>query len=77
MADQHDASGQLIWVPEHVKSAWLSLTGLSWESELGDELRESLGIPPSHPITPWKPNDDDEWIRMHTLTIHVSVLASF
>ncbi|KAJ7888428.1 hypothetical protein B0H14DRAFT_2337301 [Mycena olivaceomarginata] len=91
MADQHDASGQLIWAPERVKSAWLSLTGLSWESELGDELRESLGIPPSHPITPWvrsasdslsramtilyaleKLNDDDEWTRMHTLTIHVT-----
>ncbi|KAJ6568521.1 hypothetical protein B0H19DRAFT_1023955 [Mycena capillaripes] len=53
MADHLDPSGQLIWAPERLKSGWQSLTGLSWEGELADQLRESLGIPAADPITPW------------------------
>ncbi|KAJ7464249.1 hypothetical protein B0H11DRAFT_1870609 [Mycena galericulata] len=53
MADHLDPSGQLIWAPERLKSVWQSLTGLSWEGEFGDQLRESLSIPAAHPITPW------------------------
>ncbi|KAJ6566300.1 hypothetical protein B0H19DRAFT_1137355 [Mycena capillaripes] len=90
MADALDSSGEYIWAPERLNSVWLSLSGLSWESELGDELRKSLDVPASRPITPWirlasnslsramtilygleNLNDDDEWTRKHTLTIHI------
>lgn len=43
----------IIWVPERVKKARISLAGLSWESEFGDEMRKSFGVPPFRPITPW------------------------
>ncbi|KAJ6495166.1 hypothetical protein C8R45DRAFT_1094825 [Mycena sanguinolenta] len=43
----------IIWVPERVKKARISLAGLSWESEFGDEMRKSLGVPPFRPIAPW------------------------
>ncbi len=55
IAEQLDPSKQLIWAPERTKSAWHSLTGLTWEGELDDPLRGSLAkdIPAAHPITPW------------------------
>ncbi|KAJ7880545.1 hypothetical protein B0H14DRAFT_3129318 [Mycena olivaceomarginata] len=43
----------IICVPERVKKAWISLAGLSWESEFGDEMRKSFGVPPFRPIAPW------------------------
>ncbi|KAJ7484126.1 hypothetical protein FB451DRAFT_1231594 [Mycena latifolia] len=38
LAAMHDASGQLMKVPLPLKSAWTSLTRLSWEGELGNTL---------------------------------------
>ncbi|KAJ7793353.1 hypothetical protein B0H14DRAFT_2533583 [Mycena olivaceomarginata] len=43
----------IIWAPERVKKARISLAGLSWESEFGDEMRKSFGVPPFRPIAPW------------------------
>ncbi|KAJ6597471.1 hypothetical protein DFH09DRAFT_903985 [Mycena vulgaris] len=69
MADHLDPSrsGQLIWAPERLKSGWQSLTGLSWEGELGDQLRESLSIPAAHPITPLIRSASDSLSRAMTI----------
>ncbi|KAJ7488976.1 hypothetical protein FB451DRAFT_1080414 [Mycena latifolia] len=67
MADRLDPSEQLIWAPEGLKSGWQSLTGLSWEGELGDQLRESLSIPAAHPITPWIRSASDSLSRAMTI----------
>ncbi|KAJ7473006.1 hypothetical protein B0H11DRAFT_2282779 [Mycena galericulata] len=45
-----DRQRQLVWVPERVKSVWVSLKGASWEDEFGDEVRKSFGIPAPDPI---------------------------
>ncbi|KAJ7225071.1 hypothetical protein B0H12DRAFT_1060134 [Mycena haematopus] len=49
----HDASGVFIWAPERIKPAWVSLVGLSWEGEFGDEMRKSVGVPAQLPMAPW------------------------
>ncbi|KAJ7436882.1 hypothetical protein B0H11DRAFT_636125 [Mycena galericulata] len=46
-----DRRRQLVWIPERVKSVWVSLKGAFWEGEFGDEVRKSFGIPVPHPIT--------------------------
>ncbi|KAJ7861464.1 hypothetical protein B0H14DRAFT_2742356 [Mycena olivaceomarginata] len=79
MAGAHDPSGQFMWAPERIQSAWTSLAGLS-----------SVGVPAQRPMAPWiraasdnltmamtilygleKLNDDDAWTRKHTLTVHL------
>ncbi|KAF8142555.1 hypothetical protein K438DRAFT_1635355, partial [Mycena galopus ATCC 62051] len=37
--------GQLIWVPERVKSRWVSLEGKTWEGEFDEEICKSFGMP--------------------------------
>jgi hypothetical protein len=66
-ADQHDAAGLLKWAPRRLKSAWLSLDSLSWVGEFEDELRESLGIPTSHPIAPWIRSASETFTRALTI----------
>jgi splicing suppressor protein 51 len=53
MAGAHDPSGQFMWAPERIQSAWTSLAGLSWEGEFGDEMRRSVGVPAQRPMAPW------------------------
>jgi splicing suppressor protein 51 len=69
IAEQLDPSKQLIWAPERTKSAWHSLTGLTWEGELDDPLRGSLAkdIPAAHPITPWIRSASDTLSRPMTI----------
>ncbi|KAJ7137091.1 hypothetical protein C8R44DRAFT_729007 [Mycena epipterygia] len=70
MANLLDPFGQLIWAPERLKSGWQSLTGLSWEGELDDQLRDlSRAMPILYALE--KLNDDDGWTRKDTLTIHI------
>ncbi|KAJ7849169.1 hypothetical protein B0H13DRAFT_2403143 [Mycena leptocephala] len=69
MAAYLDPSGQLIWTPGRLKSGWQSLTGLSWEGELGDQLRESRAMTILYALE--KLNEDDGWTRKDTLTIHI------
>ncbi|KAJ7844891.1 hypothetical protein B0H14DRAFT_2775756 [Mycena olivaceomarginata] len=49
----HDPSGQFMWAPERIQSAWTSLAGLSWVGEFGDEMRRSVGVPAQRPMAPW------------------------
>jgi splicing suppressor protein 51 len=58
----------IFWVPERVKTAWILLAGLSWESEFGDEMRRSFGVPAWRPITPWIRAASD------TLTMAMTIL---
>ncbi|KAJ7899700.1 hypothetical protein B0H13DRAFT_2029673 [Mycena leptocephala] len=53
MASAHDPSGQFMWAPERLKPVWASLTGMSWEGEFGDLMRQSVGVPASRPMGPW------------------------
>ncbi|KAJ7648327.1 hypothetical protein DFH06DRAFT_1476348 [Mycena polygramma] len=40
------------WAPPRVKSAWTTLAGSSWESQIGDDIRTFFGIPVSVPLPP-------------------------
>ncbi|KAJ6558776.1 hypothetical protein DFH09DRAFT_1036769 [Mycena vulgaris] len=51
MESVHGPLGRFNWSPRRVKSAWMSLSGLSWEAEFGDEMRKSVGGPTS--MAPW------------------------
>ncbi|KAJ7839648.1 hypothetical protein B0H13DRAFT_2101891 [Mycena leptocephala] len=53
MASAHDPSGQFMWASERLKPVWASLTGMSWEGEFGDLMRQSVGVPASRPMGPW------------------------
>ncbi|KAJ7118368.1 hypothetical protein C8R44DRAFT_923628, partial [Mycena epipterygia] len=44
----HQLPERYKWAPPRVKSAWVSLTGLSWENEFHDE--NTLGVPPSSTV---------------------------
>ncbi|KAJ7022561.1 hypothetical protein C8F04DRAFT_1048921 [Mycena alexandri] len=46
-----DRHKQLVWIPKHVKSGWVSLEGLSWQGEFAGEIRKSFGMPAALPIT--------------------------
>ncbi|KAJ7111065.1 hypothetical protein C8R44DRAFT_259777 [Mycena epipterygia] len=46
-----DRQRQLVWIPKGVKSVWVSLKGVFWEGEFGDEVRKSFGTPAPLPIT--------------------------
>ncbi|KAJ6562337.1 hypothetical protein B0H19DRAFT_1068981 [Mycena capillaripes] len=41
---------QLVWIPNRVKSGWVSLEGASWEGEFSNEIRKSFGMPAPIPI---------------------------
>ncbi|KAF7368233.1 Zinc finger mynd domain-containing protein 17 [Mycena venus] len=51
MASWLDRLRQLVWIPQRVKSGWVSLDGVSWEGEFSGEIRQSFGMPAPLPIT--------------------------
>ncbi|KAJ7183518.1 hypothetical protein C8R46DRAFT_1067191 [Mycena filopes] len=53
MAGAHDVSGEFRWAPERLKPSWVSVAGMSWEGEFGDEMRRSIGVPAERPMAPW------------------------
>ncbi|KAJ7190580.1 hypothetical protein GGX14DRAFT_507204 [Mycena pura] len=55
IADSHDASGVFRWAPDRTAAAWASVAaaGMSWETEIADEMRRSVGVPPERPMAPW------------------------
>ncbi|KAJ7785029.1 hypothetical protein DFH07DRAFT_786519 [Mycena maculata] len=46
-----DRRGQLVWIPQRVKSRWVSLEGVSWEDGFDGEIRKSFGMLAPLPIT--------------------------
>ncbi|KAJ7090439.1 hypothetical protein C8R44DRAFT_861274 [Mycena epipterygia] len=52
LADKNGHFARFKWAPPRVKSAWMSLTALSWEGEFDDEIRTFIGFPASFPLAP-------------------------
>ncbi|KAJ7660558.1 hypothetical protein B0H17DRAFT_1095046 [Mycena rosella] len=52
MKSAHNFPERFRWYPERIKSAWMPLSGSSWEAEFDDEMRKSAGNPTSHSMTP-------------------------
>ncbi|KAJ7100363.1 hypothetical protein C8R44DRAFT_859306 [Mycena epipterygia] len=53
LADKNGHFARFRWAPPRVKSAWMSLTALSWEGEFDDEIRAFMGFPASFPVAPF------------------------
>ncbi|KAJ7714764.1 hypothetical protein DFH07DRAFT_900058 [Mycena maculata] len=61
------------WYPERVKSAWMPLSGSSWEAEFDDEMRKYAGNP-THSMAPLILEASDNLTMAMTILYALEVL---
>ncbi|KAJ6474577.1 hypothetical protein DFH09DRAFT_461466, partial [Mycena vulgaris] len=49
----HEEAGPFLWAPNRIKATWTSVKGISWDAELGQEMRAAINIPEARPTAPW------------------------